>query len=273
MDTTLIKSKFEKLGARAKIRPLVRNRWRPPSGPVVIDVQHDRHGEFFDIQADDAADVEVLDVQSKDRHLLLMVRQPNQRPGSSDTKEKFLCGHDERHWFVAGVPEKAPVSSVVTAKEALKPDLVRVREQGKRGKRQKRLRRKTDVFIRQGEWFFIPAPDVQVRDRLILSHEPMRRGRGKPHMCEELYRHGGTTVYVCRQHPNGLTMAEYRKVLMASPDATKWGWRTMARDPVVYVRGKITHPDHATIRLNGWHRVEMNTENRATATASVAFLD
>jgi hypothetical protein len=34
-----------------------------------------------------------------------------------------------------------------------------------------------------------------------------------------------------------------------------------------------THPDHATIRLDGWHRVEMNTENRSRAMASVAFLD
>ncbi len=273
MDTNLIKTKFAKLGARARIRPLVQNRWRLSSGRVVIDVQHDRHGEYFDIQADDAADVEVLDVQSKDRHLLLMVRQPNQRPGSPDTKAKFLCGHDERHWFVAGVPEKAPVSSVVTAKEALKPDIVRDREQVKRGKRQKRLRRKTDVFVRQGEWFFIPAPDVHVNVQLILRHEPIRRGRGKPHLCEELYRHGGTTVYVGRRHPNGLTMTEYRKVLKANPDATQWDWQTMVRDPVVYVRGKITHPDHATIRLNGWHRVEMNTEHRAQAMASVAFLD
>ena len=159
MDTTLIKTKFEKLGARAKVRPLVRNRWQSAPSQIVIDVRHDRHGEFFDIQADDAADVEVLDVQPRDRHLLLMVRQPNQRPGLPDAKDKFLCGHDERHWFVAGIPEKAAVSSVVTAKEALKPDLVRNREQGKRGKRQKRLRRKTDVFIRQGEWFFVSGPE------------------------------------------------------------------------------------------------------------------
>ena len=47
--------------------------------------------------------------------------------------------------------------------------------------------------------------------------------------------------------------------------------RTMARDPVVFVRGKVWHPDHATIRLDGWHRVEMNTENRSRAMASVAF--
>jgi hypothetical protein len=92
-------------------------------------------------------------------------------------------------------------------------------------------------------------------------------------MCEQLYRDGGTTVYVCSRHPNGLTGDEYRKLLKANPAAAKWGWRTMARNPVVYVRGKITHPDHATIRLDGWHRVEMNTENRSRAMASVAFLD
>jgi hypothetical protein len=269
MNTNHIQTKFEKLGARAKFRPLRRR----SVGPFVIDIGHDRHGEFFDIQADGDADVEVLDVQPKDRHLLLMVRQPADRPHQPDTKDKFLCGHDERHWFVAGVPERAPVSTVVTAKVALKPDAVRVREQGKRGKQKKRLRRKTDVFIRQGEWFFIPAPDVQVDKKLILTHEPIRRGRGKPHMCEELYRDGGTTVYVCGRHPNGLTTDEYRKLLKANTDAAKWNWRTMARNPVVFVRGKITHPDHATIRLDGWHRVAMNTENQSRAMASVAFLD
>jgi len=124
MDTTHIQTKFDKLGARATIRPLVRNRWRPAPGPVVIDIGRDRHGEFFDIQADQDADVEILDVQPKDRHLLLMVRQAADHPSLPDTKDKFLCGHDERHWFVAGVPEKASVSTVVTAKEALKPDEV-----------------------------------------------------------------------------------------------------------------------------------------------------
>ena len=273
MDAKLVKTKFEKLGARAKIRPLVRNRWQTVPSRVVIDIGLDRHGEFFDIQADEEAEVEVLDVQPKDRHLLLMVRRPGQRSGLPDAKDKFLCGHDERHWFVAGVPENAPVSGVVTAKEALKPDLVREREQGQRGKRAKRLRRKTDVFIRQGEWFFIPAPDVRVNAKSILGNEPIRRGRGKPHLCEELYREGGTTVYVCGRHPNGLTVKEYQTLLKTNRAAVKWNWRTMARNPVVYVRGKITHPDHATIRLDGWHRVEMNTENRSSAMASVAFLD
>ena len=66
-----------------------------------------------------------------------MVRQSGQRAGLPDRKDKFLCGHDERHWFVAGVPERAPVSNVVTAMEALKPDVVRAQERGKKGKRKK----------------------------------------------------------------------------------------------------------------------------------------
>jgi hypothetical protein len=274
MDATHLKTKFEKIGARAGFRPLVRNPWRPQAGPVVIDVGHDRHGEFFDIQADADADLEILDVQPKDRQLLLMVRQPADRPGLPDTKDKFLCGHDERHWFVAGVPETAPVSNVVTAKEALKPDLVRTLEHGKKGKRAKRQGRKTDVFIRQGEWFFIPAAEVQIDEKSTLRSEPITRGNGsKPHICEFLHRDGGTTVHVCGRHPNGLTADEHRKLLKRNPDASKWNWQVMQSDPVVFVRGKISHPDHATIRLDGWHRVEMNTENKSRAIAQVAFLD
>lgn len=51
---------------------------------------------------------------------------------------------------------------MVTAKEALKPAAVRTRESRKRAKRTKRLRRQTDVFVRLDEWFFLPAPAVQV---------------------------------------------------------------------------------------------------------------
>jgi hypothetical protein len=169
------------------------------------------------------------------------------------------------------VPDGA--STVVTAKEALKPDLVRRLESGKKGKQKNRQRRKTDVFHRQGEWFFVPAPDVQADEKLVLCREPIRRGRGKPHICEFLYRIGGTTVHVCHRHPNGLTEKEYGSLLKRNAEAAKWNWQVMKRDPMVFVRGKVRHPDHATIRLNGWHRVEMNTESRARAMASVAFLD
>lgn len=273
MNTNLIKTKFEKLGARAVIRPLVRNRWQASTQPLIIDIGHDRRGEFFDIQTSDDADVEVLDLQPRDRHLLLMVRQPPERNGLPDLKDKFLCGHDERHWFVAGVPEQAAVSSVVDAKESLKPDLVRALESGSKGKRKKRHRRKTATFVRQGEWFFVPARGMVADKRLVLRNEPLRRGRGKPHMCEQLIRTGGTTVYVCRQHPNGLTEGERKELLKQNPSCSRWNWQVMRRSPTVFVRGAVSHKDHATIQLNDWHRVVMNTENQSRAMESVAFLD
>ena len=65
-------------------------------------------------------------------------------------------------------------------------------------------------------------------------------------------------------------MEHYRKLLTAKPEAAKWRWQVMRRNPVAYVRGRISHPDHATICLDGWHRVAVNTESQSS---SVAFLD
>ncbi len=274
METNLLTTKFNKIGARAKVRPLIRPRWRQAAGPVVIDIGNDRRGEFFDFQTTSDAKIEVLDLQSKDRHLLLMVRQPADRLGMSETKDKFLCGHDERHWFVAGIPESASVGNVITAMEALKPELVRNLENGRKGKRKKRNRRKTDVFVRQGEWFFVPVPEISFNENLVLRKEPISRGRGsKPHVCEFLQREGGITVQVCRQHPNGLTSEQYRDLIKKNKNASKWNWRVMQRDPTVFVRGTVSHPDHATVHLNCWHRVAMNTESQSRAMAAVAFLD
>ena len=84
---------------------------------------------------------------------------------------------------------------------------------------------------------------------------------------------GGQTVYVCRQHPGGLTERERAVLFMHDPEARRWSWEMRRRDPVVYVRGRISHPDHKTVLLRGWHRVHMNTEHRSVAMRHVAFLD
>lgn len=52
-----------------------------------------------------------------------------------------------------------------------------------------------------------------------------------------------------------------------------WNWRTMRRNPVVYVRGSVRHADYKTIVLHDWHRVLMNTEGQSRAMRNVAFLD
>jgi hypothetical protein len=130
---------------------------RQPAGLVSLDVQADRKGEYFKIMPRPGAPVElaVLDVQPADRHLLLLVREDGE-------KHKFLCGHDERHWFVAGIPEKAPVGTVRQAKEALKPADVQAAQERQKLSTRARSRRKNAAFVRQGEWFFLPASRLRV---------------------------------------------------------------------------------------------------------------
>ena len=137
----------------------------------------------------------------------------------------------------------------------------------------KRYARKNRAFRRQGEWFFVPEPSLVVDDELILRNEPLRRGAGKPHLVEELFRTGGETVHVCERYPNGLTPAEYRQVVQRNPNAIRWAWRMMQRNPGVYARGTVRHSDHATITLPFWHRVSMNTETQSRTMRNVAFLD
>jgi hypothetical protein len=268
MDTNLLDSKFAHIGARLRVaeRPSRRTR---TAGVVSLDVQTDRQGEFFEIVRPPSTDAEIaiLDVQPGDRHLLLLVRE-------GKDKSKFLCGHDERHWFVAGIPESAPVGTVRQAKEALKPIEVQSAQARKGLKAKARSRRKNAAYIRQGEWFFLPITDMVVENKLVLRNEPLSRGNGgKPHWAEFCYRTGGETVYVCTRHPNGVTEAQYKVILASSSKAKGWGWRTMRRNPGVYVKGRVRHADHATITLHGWHRVLMNTEGQSKAMKNVAFLD
>lgn len=267
MDTLLLNKKFERIGARLKVVDRPPRRFRS-SGPLSLDIGNDRRGEFFEITPQAGADpeVEVLDVQPTDRHLLLLVRE-------GGNKNKYLCGHDERHWFVAGIPESAPVGTVRQAKEALQPSEVQNAVARKKVAGKARNRRKNAAFFRQGEWFFLPVADMAVDSSLVLTNEPLRRGRGKAHWAEFCYRTGGETVYVCNRHPNGVTENEYRKILAGNTKAKNWGWQTMQRNPGVYVRGHVRHPDHATITLHGWHQVVMNTENQSRAMQNVAFLD
>lgn len=264
-DIDLLERKFAALGARVRARAL--RRYEKVDG-VALDIQSDRRGEFFEVIGgeDDSTRVEVLDVKPDDRHLLLLVRRP-------DAKRKFLCGHDERHWFVAAIPEDAPVGTVAAAKQALKPPEVRD-AQARAGLNPRRGdRRKNAANLRQGEWFFIPAPDLKVDSKRVIHDEPIRRGRGKPHLCEFVYREGGEPVRVCRRYPNGVDETTYTEILAREPGANSWKWQSMVRDARVYARGRVRHPDHRTITLNGWHRVVMNTETRAVAMANVAFLD
>jgi hypothetical protein len=236
---------FSRMGARVFVRgPGPRQREK-----IRIDIGRDRSGEFFDIRSEVGVVPEILDVQPSTRHLVLMVRD-------GGLKNKFLLGHDERHWFAAAVPGDS-VRDVRTAIASLRPEEIEGRE-----------------AIRQGEWFFVPEPGVTEKGAVIHCNEPLSRGAGsKPHICEELMRRGGVTVMVCREYPTGIGLEEYERLIATNPDASGYMWRRMTRDAEVYARGEVRHRDHKTIDLVGWHRVYMNRERFARHAPQIAFLD
>lgn len=90
---------FESMGARVKFRPVDQPLRSPRGGhqtppSFTIDIQRDRQGEFFDILlGKDAPEFQLLQVKPKEQHLLFYTTDG----------QRFLCGHDERHWFVAGI--------------------------------------------------------------------------------------------------------------------------------------------------------------------------
>ncbi len=262
MDGSNIIRQFERMGARASIVTIDR-----PTPSLRLDIARDRRGQLFTLRVGKDTDLRVADVRRDMRHLLLVGVSPD------GGKDKFLCGHDEREWFVAGIPGDRGVSNVETAMEALKPPLVRS-EQERRGVRHdRRASRRTAAYVRQGEWFFLPRPDL-VPDRfLVFRNEPLRRTGGKPHIAEFAYRSGGELVYVSRTRPDGLTESERKALIRSNKAAAQERWTTMRRNAQVYVKGRIAHPDHETVVLPCWHLVQMNTENKAPAMRHIAFLD
>ncbi len=245
MTTEVLRRHFSRMGARLLVRGP--GPWQEEK--VRIDVGRDRDGEFFDVRCQNGLVPEILDVQPDARHLVLMVRD-----GSA--KNKFLLGHDERHWFAAAVPGDN-VRDVRTAIESLRPTEV----EGQNA-------------IRQGEWFFVPAPGVDALASVIYRNERLSRGGGsKPHICEELMRQSGVAVMISSAYPTGISLAGYDHLMATDPAARRMAWRRMVRDAEVYARGAVRHPDHKTIHLDGWHRVYMNRERFAPHAVQIAFLD
>lgn len=196
--------------------------------------------------------LQVLQVKPKDKHLLLYSRDG----------QRFLCGHDERHWFVAGIEGR--VSTVDGAKRSLVPEGLRSRVHGVKSKVTNK--RKNRIYRRQGEWFFVPVYNSP--NSMVFQNEPLQRRAGsKPHMCQELKRSGGRVVYTLGSKIYELS--EDRKMREENPHVYRLASRRIA-DAVVYVRGWIRHEDHSTVVLDGWHQVYLNGE---PFTGSVTFLD
>jgi len=305
MERENLVKKFEDMGARVKFRkprpanPFIGRRFSfnalgdrvrrmtPPTHRFEVDVRTDKKGEYFDILVTDDVDVDVINIDSKDRHLLLNAKIPNENIHFKPEMVKALCGHDERHWFSSQVDISAV--NVKQAKDTLKPAEV-IQAQKKAGVKTKNWnKRKNKGFIRQGEWFFIPTDHDDPDSDLILKNEPLiltgRRG-GKPHIAQFAYRFGGTTVYVVNDRwgkiydsvprdkqqeiQRGMTEKERNKLFQTYPKTRELKWTPMAKDMTLYVKGTIRHPDHKTLKLKRWHKVVVNGEIRGK---NVVFLD
>lgn len=247
--------KFDRIGARLVVTP------HPPVGkPFDLDVRRDDEGEHFLLRVRRRSQAfQVLQANQAARHLLLYAPDADVRAAG----ERFLCGHDERHWFVAAVADR--VTSITDAKRSLLP-----RELKGAGLTPDDLaRRHNRAFKRQGEWFFVPT-DKDLSGKPILHGEELRRGRGtpsKPHLVSELIRFGGQPVVL--SGGNEYSPAEFERLAERNP-ALRAGARRMTKDAEVYVRGKVRHRDHATLVLDGWHRVYMNGE---ALSANMSFYD
>jgi hypothetical protein len=184
-----------------------------------IDVTVEGRAEIFSLRLprNGSITAKVLDVDRKRRHLLLDVTHRG-----SNQYQRYLCGHDEFHWFAAALPQQRDATTILAAMESLKPQAVLKAQDSHRVKRSRRRRRRTKAYVRQGEWFFLPRPQLTVDERLVQRYGELVRGAGKPHRVELLFR------------PEGV-------------DA-------------IYVRGYVSHPDHARIHLDVWHEVQQNME-------------
>ena len=258
-----IRAKFERAGARASIRRLDSKSLRRFRRPMAIDVVSDELGEYFDIQLTPDVHLAVVDVQPCQRHLLLSA-------SNVVGEDRFLCGHDEYHWFVAALPQETGTATVEAAKEALKPLLVRQLEERKH---EGKHHRKSDVFFRQGEWFFIPCPHVSIDRSRVVRGGTLRRGGSKPHYCSFLYE-DGEREYACALYPKlAFFESEYRHILKTRRKAKLWKWRQLPFTPDLYVKGWIQHEDHSSLFLDIWHRVEMNRESDHLSMSRMIYRD
>ncbi len=159
MDTERIDNDFRKIGTRLRIRDRVNMTGRRMRArPFSIDILTNKRGrEYFHLERRQPVEIEILDVQPDQRHLLMLVK-------SGDLTRKFLCGHDERHYFAAGVDEH--VRSVTDAMVKLQPEPVRRAAEAL--PRDERYSRANGAYKRQGEWFFVPTARV-IDKRLALQ--------------------------------------------------------------------------------------------------------
>src|ERR1043166_7932377 len=98
MNTKTIANQFARMGARFRIVRPENVPMRRRRSDYALDIVSDKWGQLFEMQLSSVREAQLdINVLQCDRHLLLLVKTPV-------ANDRFLCGHDEREWFVAAVP-------------------------------------------------------------------------------------------------------------------------------------------------------------------------
>src|SRR5262245_9510778 len=101
MNIKTIAKQFAHMGARFRVvRPEDGSR-RFSRSDCALDIVSEKWGQLFELRLSAEREaqigIDMLQCDRHDRHLLLLVKSPA-------ANDRFLCGHDEREWFVAAVP-------------------------------------------------------------------------------------------------------------------------------------------------------------------------
>jgi hypothetical protein len=202
---------------------------------VQLDVDRSRGGEAIRLFPGKGAELSVPGVDEDLRQLILRVQEParafKQREWDAKKREHVWVERwtsDVVRRFLVGEDE----SHLFVAQLTLPADSV---AEAHRTLRPRELGGRKNV-VRQGEWFFVPL----TRDERGLLAKALRAGAAKQrglgaHLAMRGRRHVVDELVQLRQ---GARIIEL-------------------------VRGRVRHPDHEVLRLEDWHRVVMNTEDRS----------
>jgi hypothetical protein len=131
------------------------------------------------------------------------------------------------------------------------------------------------LLVRRGISATVVDEDRDERCLLLLLREGARRasscaaptsGTGSWRRCRNRYPASGRW----RRRISRVSPEEFDALPLSKQ---RGDWVEMVRNPELYAKREVRHPDHNTIVLHYWHRVLMSTEQGARAMQHVAVLD
>jgi hypothetical protein len=229
VNTTLVQQ-FNKIGAVIVIEEL--SQFSSESPYFVLTEEQNNY--LLKLAKDVKANV--IHIDSNNKELLLLIKT------NDGHKYKFLCDNKT----ATLVPPVSGIKDVQTAKEALKTKQIIQPSD-----------RKTIIYKKQADWFFIPMPDYfkPPDDKINKMSLEIFDNFVNTHSCEFIYTVPGIPVYVHNDYPNGLTLLQYNELKHKSDVFNENDWTIKYRDPQISVMGKITHNKCKPLILSWWHRV------------------